>query len=69
MTDLNFLNDFVTSNESTEYEKYQMLMYICCAEFGWSEEQFFNADLPFIWDLIETRNRLEKLKEKNSKRR
>jgi hypothetical protein len=63
------LSEFVTPNNEKEYEKFQDLMFIMSEEFGWSQDDFMNCDLPYLWDLLEARNRAFRKREQQSKKR
>lgn len=44
------------------------LIYICCCDFGWSQKDFMETDIPFLFQLLEVRAKVLKKQEEESKK-
>ena len=69
MNDLqNFFSNVITHSEASDKE-FQNLMFVLVNEFHWSQSDIEASDLPFVWDLIDARNRMIKEQERQMKKR
>ncbi|HEY9702089.1 MAG TPA: hypothetical protein V6C58_06570 [Allocoleopsis sp.] len=64
----NFFNETKKSISDTPKE-YEDLMFILVNEFHWSQKDIAEAELPFVYELLNARKRMIQEQERQSKRR
>jgi len=64
-----FFNEISTHNNDVSHKDFQNFMFILVNEFHWTQKEIEEAELPFVWDLIEARFRMIKEQEKLMKKR
>lgn len=45
------------------------LAYLCCEEFGWTQKDFEDVELPFLFNMLAVRHKVREKQEEENKRR
>lgn len=64
-----FFNEVKTNKDSYNGSYYSSLIYICAEEFGWTQQQFDEIEIPYLLDLLKARMDAFKEREKQAKKK
>lgn len=68
LEELNSFFNQVSNPDKRAEEDWEDLIYIVVNEFGWSQEDIFESDIPFIFQCLNGRNRSLKKQEQQMKK-
>lgn len=63
-----FLSEVTKPRADVWERRWEDIAFICCSEFGWSQEDFMNSEVPFVLDLLSARKRKIDAEEKEAKK-
>ena len=64
-----FFNEVSTKPGVDPGKYYASLIYICAEDFGWTQKDFDETEIPFLLDLLKARADAFKERERQSKKK
>jgi len=65
-----FFSEVTTKKDSDDkvLRIFNNILYLCCKDFGWNQEDTLNADIPFVLGLVDTQIKINKEHEASMKK-